>query len=102
MRTRPSWKDGVAGVDVQLREMRALIRYRFEPKKVKRLRVPTLLITGSRTASPQLKAAIQTLMRTLADPTLLTLEGQEHNAMDNIPREFADAVTKFLQDKKPR
>jgi pimeloyl-ACP methyl ester carboxylesterase len=102
MRTRPSWKDRVAGIDVQLREMHALIRYRFEPKKVKKLMVPTLLITGSRTASPQLKAAIQTLMRTLAHPTLLTLEGQEHNAMDNIPQQFADAVTKFLQDKKPR
>jgi len=98
MRTRPSWKDRVAGVGVQLRELRALTLYRFEPKKVKTLKVPTLLITGSRTASPQLKAGIQTLMKTLAHPTLLVLEGEEHNAMDNIPQEFAGAVTKFLLD----
>lgn len=102
MRSRPSWIDRVAGIDVQLREIRALIRYRFEPKKARKLKVPTLLITGGSTASPQLKAAIQTLNKTLPYTALLVLDGQGHNAMDNIPREFADAVTKFLLDAKSK
>ena len=96
MRSRPDWKDRVSGVDVQLRELRALSKYRFQQKKVKKLNVPTLLITGSRTASPQLKEAIQTLMTALPNRTVAILEGQEHNAMDNIPKDFADIVTKFL------
>jgi pimeloyl-ACP methyl ester carboxylesterase len=101
LRSRPSWKDRIASIDVQLREVRALIRYRFEPEKVKKLKIPTLLITGSRTASPQLKDAIQTLLKTLVHSTLFTIEGQEHNAMDNVPQEFTDAITKFLLYQKP-
>jgi pimeloyl-ACP methyl ester carboxylesterase len=62
------------------------------------LAVPTLLLAGSRTASPQLKQAINSLMNTLPKRTLVVFEGQEHNAMDKIPQEFVETVTNFLRD----
>ena len=88
MRARPSWPGRVAGVDSQIREIRALSGYRFDPKRVSILKVPTLLLTGSRTASPQLKKAISGLLDSLPNRSLIVFEGQEHNAMDAIPEQF--------------
>jgi len=96
MKARPSWPGRVAGIDSQIREIRALSRYRFDPKRVNKLNVPTLLLTGSRTASPQLKKAITGLMDSLPNRSLIVFEGQEHNAMDTIPQQFAEAVSNFL------
>ena len=61
------------------------------------LEVPTLLLAGSKTASPQLKQAINSLKNTLPKRTVVVFEGQGHNAMDKIPREFAETVTNFLR-----
>jgi pimeloyl-ACP methyl ester carboxylesterase len=99
MKARPSWPARVAGVNIQIREIRAMSRYRFDPKRMRRLKVPTLLLTGSKTASPQLKQAIRSLMDSLPNRSLYVFEGQGHNAIDDIPRQFAEAVTSFLLDK---
>ena len=96
MKGQRSWPDRVAGIDIQIREIRATNQYRFDAKPVGTLHVPTLLLTGSKTASPQLKQAINSLMDTLPRRTLVVFEGQEHNAMDQIPQQFAETVTKFL------
>lgn len=96
VRSRPVWPERVAGIDVQLREIRGLSKYHFNPSRVRKVRVPTLLLTGSKTRSPQLKQAITSLMNSLPNRTLVILEGEEHNAMDTIPQQFADHVTKFL------
>ena len=61
--------------------------------------MPTLLLTGSKTASPQLKQATNSLMEALPKRTLVVFEGQEHNAMDRIPQEFAETVTNFLRGR---
>jgi pimeloyl-ACP methyl ester carboxylesterase len=66
---------------------------------VRKLETPTLLLTGSKTASPQLRQAIHSLMDALPNRTLVVLQGQEHNAMDNIPQEFADTVARFLEGR---
>ena len=100
MKVRVSWPGRVAGIDTQIREIRALSRYRFDAKHIATLKVPTLLLTGSKTASPQLKQAISGLMDALPNRSLVIFEGQEHNAMDNIPQEFADTVANFLLGKK--
>jgi pimeloyl-ACP methyl ester carboxylesterase len=100
MKARPSWPARVAGVARQIREIRALDQYHFDAKKVSALKIPTLLLTGSKTASPDLKRATEVLMATLPNRKLIVFEGQEHNAMDNIPQEFAETVTKFLLDAK--
>jgi pimeloyl-ACP methyl ester carboxylesterase len=102
MKARPSWPGRVAGIDTQIREIRALGGYRFDPKRLRKLNVPTLLLTGSRTASPQLKKAINGLMDALPNRSLIVFEGQEHNAMDTIPQQFANAVADFLLNNGQR
>ena len=96
MKARPSWPALVASIESQLRQIRALAAYRFDPKRISTLRAPTLLLTGSKTQSAQLKLAIDGLMHSLPNRTLVVFEGQQHNAMDIIPQQFASVVTDFL------
>jgi pimeloyl-ACP methyl ester carboxylesterase len=97
MKSQASWSARVSGIDIQIREIRGLSKYRFDAKRMKTLKVPTLLLEGSKTVSPQLKQAINSLMDTLPTRTLVVFEGQEHNAMDKIPQQFAETVTNFLR-----
>ena len=97
MKARPSWPALKASIDSQIRQIRALAGYRFNPKRVSTLKVPTLLLTGSKTSSPQLKSAIDSLMQCLPNRRLVVFEGQQHNAMDTIPQQFASTVIDFLQ-----
>jgi pimeloyl-ACP methyl ester carboxylesterase len=97
MKARPSWPALVASIDSQLRQIRALAGYRFDPKRIGRLTVPTLIVTGSKTSSPQLKLAINGLMQSLPNRRLVVFEGQEHNAMETVPEEFANTVIDFLR-----
>ena len=96
MKSQVVWPNRVAGIDIQIREIRAASKYRFDAKRTKKLKIPTLLLTGSKTASPQLKQAINSLMDALPERTLVVFEGQEHNAMDRIPELFAETVMNFL------
>lgn len=98
MKRQASWLGRVSGIDIQIREIRALSKYGFDEKRMRTIEVPTLLLTGSKTASPQLKQAINSLMDTLPRRTLVVFESQEHNAMDRIPQQFAETVTNFLRD----
>ena len=100
MRSRPSWPDLVASIESQVREIRAINRYRFNPKRVSSLKIPTLLLTGSDTASPELKRAISGLLDSLPNRSLIVFEGQQHNAMDTIPQQFVEAITSFLLGKR--
>jgi pimeloyl-ACP methyl ester carboxylesterase len=102
MRSRPSWPTFVAGIKAQPREMRALAAYRFDAKRMSNVHMPALLITGADTASPQLKEAMSSLQACLPNPTLVVLEGQQHNAMDSGRQQLAEAVTKFLLDSSDR
>lgn len=99
MRSRPSWPGLVASIDSQVRQVRALDRYRFDPKRVGSLTIPTLLLTGGDTASPELRQAINSLLDSLPSRTLNVFAGQQHNAMDAIPQQFAEKVTSFLLAK---
>lgn len=96
MKARPSWPRQVAGIESSIREIRALAAYRFNPKRMSTLNVPTLLLTGSETASPQLKQAISGLLNSLPNRSLFVFEGQQHNAMDTVPQQFAEVVGSFL------
>ena len=97
MKRQPAWPGRVAGIDIQIREIRALTKYRFDSKRMRRLQTPTLLLAGGKTASPQLKQAINSLKDALPNQTLVVFEGEGHNAMDRIPQQFAETVTKFLR-----
>jgi pimeloyl-ACP methyl ester carboxylesterase len=96
MRERSSWQGLVASIDTSLRQIRALNSYHFERKRMHTIQIPTLLLTGSETSSPDLKEAIQALRGSLPHSQLFVLKGQQHNAMDTVPEKFANAVTAFL------
>ncbi len=102
MKAGSSWPERVTSVGKQIREIRALDRYRFDANRMRGLKVPTLLLTGSKTASPDLKRAISSLLDCLPNHSLIVFQGQEHNAMDTVPQEFAETVTKFLLDTKSK
>jgi pimeloyl-ACP methyl ester carboxylesterase len=96
MKARPSWPGLLASIESSIRQVRALAAYRFDPKRMRTLNVPTLLLTGSETASPQLKQAINGLLDSLPNRSLFVFEGQQHNAMDTVPQQFAETVGNFL------
>jgi pimeloyl-ACP methyl ester carboxylesterase len=98
MRSRPAWTSMVATVHLQPRQMRELAAYRFDAKRMSTVNMPTLLITGSATASPHVKQAISSLRASLPNPTLAVLEGQQHNAMDSAREILAEVVVNFLLD----
>jgi len=96
MKARPSWTGLLATVETSVRQDRALSQYQFDPARARTLTVPTLLMAGSKSASPELKRSIDSLRQTLPHHTLRIFEGQEHNAMDAIPQEFAATLSSFL------
>ena len=96
MKARPSWAGLLATIETSVRQDRALSRYQFDPARARTMTIPTLLMAGSKTASPELKRSIDSLRQTLPHSTLRIFEGQEHNAMDTIPQEFAATVSSFL------
>lgn len=96
MRSRPSWPTLVASIGSQPRQMRALAAYRFAARRMSAVRVPTLLLIGSESASPYMKRAIRSLQASLPNPSLVVLEGQQHNAMDSGRELLAQAITSFL------
>lgn len=98
MKARPSWAGLLASVETSVRQDRALSQYRFDAARARAMNVPTLLMAGSKTASPELKRSLDSLRETLPHSTLRIFEGQEHNAMDTIPEEFARALSSFLLD----
>ncbi len=99
MRTRPAWRGMTAGIDAHPRQMRALLGWHFDAKRISTVRMPTLLIMGGDTHSLDMKDAIESLQTTLPHPTLLVIEGQQHNAMDGAREKLADGITSFLLGK---
>ena len=95
MRMRPSWPGLLASVETSIRQDRALSKYRFDEKRVRALLVPTLLLAGSRSTSPELRRSLDALRRSLPRATLYVFEGQEHNAMDTAQQEFAVTLASF-------
>lgn len=97
LKSRSAWAARVASIDIQIREIRALTKYRFDARRMRKLKTPTLLLAGSDTASPQLKQATKSLTASLPNQTVFVFEGEGHNAMDNIPQRFVEVVMNFLQ-----
>jgi hypothetical protein len=76
--------------------MRALAGYRFDPQRIKRVMIPTLLLIGGENANPYIKKAISSLQASLPKATLAVLEGQQHNAMDGARELLAEKIVRFL------
>src|SRR5258707_15055199 len=99
----PTMQPGLrASIESSIRQVRALAAYRFDPNQMSTLKIPTLLLTGSETPSPQLKQAISGLLDSLPNRTLFVFQGQQHNAMDTVPQQFAKAVGNFFLSTKSK
>jgi pimeloyl-ACP methyl ester carboxylesterase len=96
MKARPSWAGLLKTVELSIRQDRALSANKFDPARARTMTLPTLLMAGSKTTSPELKRSMKSLRDTLPHLTMHIFEGQEHNAMDAVPEEFAKAVSSFL------
>ncbi len=99
-RRNPNWTARARTVDVQVREIRALNAYEFVPAKFGKLMIPTLLVMGSQTADHH-RVAIEALGRALPNQTLVTLQGQGHDAIEAAPELFTNAVLEFLKSRPP-
>src|SRR5690349_2810515 len=99
MKTRPTWPGLLTTIEYSVRQDRALTQYQFDAARARTLKAPTLLMMGSKTTSPEVRRSIDSLRETLPQQTLRIFEGQEHNAMDAIPAEFAATVLSFLLDE---
>lgn len=95
MKARPTWPGLVASIAVHPRQMRALSAYRFDASRMKSVTVPTLLLHGENTASPYARQSIDALRESLPNPTLVVLEGQQHNAMEAGREVLARAIIRF-------
>jgi pimeloyl-ACP methyl ester carboxylesterase len=100
MKARPSWPGLLATIETSVRQDRALSQNPFNAARARTMTVPTLLMAGSKSASPELKRSLDSLRETLPHHMVRVFEGQEHNAMDSIPQEFAAAVTSFLLESR--
>ena len=95
MKTRPTWPGLVATIGKHPRQLRALAAYRFDAARMKAVTTPTLLLIGEKTTSPYAKQSIAALRDSLPHPTLVVLEGQQHNAMDAGRDTLAKAILDF-------
>ena len=97
MKARPAWAALVSTIDAQVRQMHALATYRFDAKRLRTIRQPTLLLLGGATTSPYVKQAIDSLQASLPNATRVLLAGQQHNAMDTGRDVLARAIITFLR-----
>lgn len=100
MRRRPSWAGLVSSIDSSIRQHRALGAYKWDPERARKLRTPTLLLIGGRTASPDLRLSAQAASDALLNLEVRVLEGQEHNAMDTAREQLAAVIKEFMQAKR--
>jgi pimeloyl-ACP methyl ester carboxylesterase len=96
LRNAPAWKDRLTLAHTLPRELRAVNDYRLNSERVRDLRTPTLLLLGGKSPST-FSAPIQALLATAPHSRKVTLEGQQHIAMDTAPQLFADEVRNFLR-----
>lgn len=100
MKARPTWPSLVASIAVHPRQMRALSAYQFDARRMKSVTMPTLLLIGEATASPYARQSIDMLRKSLPNPTLVVLAGQQHNAMEGGRQALADAIIEFAAPRQ--
>jgi pimeloyl-ACP methyl ester carboxylesterase len=96
MRSRPNWPNLVATIAMQPRQMRALAAYKFDADRMRKIKIPTLLLLGTDTRSYYIKQSIEALQISLPSPKLVELEGQGHNAVDGGRQALAEAILAFI------
>jgi pimeloyl-ACP methyl ester carboxylesterase len=88
------WPPIVRDARASLGDIRALLRYQFDPERFRELRLPVLLQVG--TESPRQLYATDALAAALPDVRIDELAGQAHEGMTTAPDLYAESVTRFL------
>jgi pimeloyl-ACP methyl ester carboxylesterase len=94
-RSLPSWPARVAAAHTIVRECRAERAYRFDPQRFAAIRVPTLLLVGSESAS-EIVDESNRLAAAIPAARVGTLAGQTHVAMLSAPDLFTKEILAFL------
>lgn len=79
------------------REIRATVRYSFEPERFGRMETSTLLLVGEDSAPRELETA-RAVAEALPAARVVVLPGQEHLAMYTAPELFVNEVVRFLEE----
>jgi pimeloyl-ACP methyl ester carboxylesterase len=94
-RIQPSWPHRLAAAFTLPREGKANDVFRFNPDKLRSLKIPTLFLLGS--DSPVfMKNATAMLQEILPNATTAILPGQQHVAMETAPDLLQKEVLPFL------
>lgn len=91
MRETPVWQARRRALPTVVREGEAAEGYTLSPGRLASLRVPTVVLAGTRT-TPALAAASRAVHGSLPDARLVVLEGLGHCAMDEDPARFCSEV----------
>jgi pimeloyl-ACP methyl ester carboxylesterase len=90
------WQYVVNDARASLQDVFALSRYNFDAKRYEALRMPVLLLTGSKT--PPEMFVTDKLAGVLSDVHRKRFDGEGHEAMNTSPDAFAEAVVEFLNE----
>ena len=91
----PAWEGRVQAAHTLVRELGFAPRYRFEPERIARITVPTLILAGGDSPAP-MQAGARLVHDTIPGSALVVMPGQQHIAMDTGTPLFLDAVLGFL------
>jgi len=95
-RAGPFWAKLAATIHLSVRQARAINAYRLDEPRLRKLKTPTLLLSGSATAIPTMRQSMESLERLLPVHRLHVFEGEQHFAMESRPKEVAQVVGDFL------
>jgi pimeloyl-ACP methyl ester carboxylesterase len=94
-RSLPSWAARVAAARTVVREEEVSAAYRFDPARLARCAVPTLLLDGTE-SPPELRAGTARVAAALPDVRIVRLEGHGHVAMLSDPELVVRETLAFL------
>ncbi len=94
-RSLPAWQTRIELAPTIPRELAIDRSYTFEPSAFTDVLVPTLLLLGS-DSPPLFQRAVAAAHEAIPDSSVVTLEGQQHIAMDTSPDLFINTVMVFL------
>lgn len=96
LRKRSTWAATVRSARFIVRELRGVNASYLPLQIAASVRVPTLLLAGSR-STPRRKAIAGALAAAMPNATLHWLHGQEHGAQQTAPKMLADELLAFLR-----
>ena len=97
LQTEPHWPEQVAAAHTIPRELRAIDRYAFDPRRFRTLRTPTLLLVGGESL-PHRTTVTETLHQALSNSQIVVLQGQHHTATRTAPDLVVQKVLTFFTE----